>query len=233
MDYLRYSDERGKVDFGWLKSKHTFSFGEYHDPRHMGFRVLRVINQDEIEGGTGFPTHGHRDMEIVSYVFDGALEHEDTLGNKTVIKRYEVQRMSAGSGIKHSEYNHFKDKKTHFLQIWITPNKNGIAASYAQKSFEDFYKKKEKFFLVASSDGRSGSITLSQDVSIYVGLLNAGEEFEYKPMMDRHTWVQLVKGELVLNGYTLRDGDGIGLSKKEVINIQAKQNTEYLLFDLI
>ena len=228
---VRRSFERGMANHGWLNSHHTFSFGSYYDPQFMGFGPLRVINEDRVQPGEGFPTHGHSDMEIISYVIDGALEHKDTLGTGSVIRPGDVQRMSAGSGIRHSEYNHSKEDNVHFLQIWIMPEKNGIAPSYEQKAYSDA-EKAGKWKLVGSPDGRDGSVTIHQDVKLNATLLPAGETVEYETSADRLIWIQAVKGEFTLGGETLAAGDGAAISKEELISIKAEKDSEILLFDM-
>lgn len=228
---LRKSNERGLANHGWLNSNHTFSFGEYYDPAHMGYGVLRVINEDRIEGGTGFGTHGHKDMEIISYVIDGALEHRDSMGTNAVIMPGEVQRMSAGTGVRHSEQNHLKDKKTHFLQIWITPEKEGIAPGYDQKSFENDFGCSD-MILVASRIGKNGSITINQDVDMYVAKTQDAGEKVLKTFKQRHTWVQVIKGEVKVEGATLRNGDGAGIEDVEAVKLQWSKDSEFIVFDL-
>lgn len=228
---IRRSFERGIANHGWLNSHHTFSFGSYYDPNFMGFGPLRVINEDRVQPGEGFPTHGHRDMEIISYVIDGGLEHKDTLGTGSVIRPGDVQRMSAGTGIRHSEYNHSTTDSVHFLQIWIMPEKKGIAPSYEQKTYSD-HEKTGTWRLVGSPDGRAGSITIHQDVRLYTTLLPAGETIEHKTSADRLIWIQAVKGEFSLGGETLAAGDGAAISKQELVSISAAKDSEILLFDM-
>lgn len=231
MIQVRRANERGDANHGWLKSKHTFSFAEYYDEKHMGFGPLRVINEDRIEGGTGFGTHGHRDMEIISYVIDGALEHKDSMGNATVIKPGEVQRLSAGTGIRHSEYNHIKDRASHFLQIWIMPEKTGIDPSYAQKSFSNDFACSD-LILVASRSGKNGSITMNQDVDMYVAKAESSGEKHLKTFPHRHLWVQVIKGEVSVAGENLGAGDGAGIQGIEELRLTWKKGAEFILFDM-
>lgn len=228
---IRRSFERGVANHGWLNSHHTFSFGGYYDPQFMGFGPLRVINEDRVQPGEGFPTHGHNDMEIISYVIEGGLEHKDTLGTGSVIRPGDVQRMSAGMGIRHSEYNHSTTDNVHFLQIWIMPDKNGIAPSYEQKSYAD-EEKTGTWRLVGSPDGHEGSVTIHQDVRLYATLLPEGETIEHKTSTDRLIWVQAVKGEFSLGGETLTAGDGAAISKQDLVSIKAAKDSEILLFDM-
>ncbi len=228
---IRRSFERGVANHGWLSSHHTFSFGGYYDPDFMGFGPLRVINEDRVQPGEGFPTHGHSDMEIISYVIDGGLEHKDTLGTGSVIRPGDVQRMSAGTGIRHSEYNHSTTDGVHFLQIWIMPEKNGIAPSYEQKTYSE-EEKTGTWRLVGSPDGREGSVTIHQDVSLYATLLPEGETVEYSTGKDRLLWVQAVKGEFSLGGEMLAAGDGAAISEEELVSITAAKDSEVLLFDM-
>jgi redox-sensitive bicupin YhaK (pirin superfamily) len=231
MIQVRRSNERGDANHGWLKSKHTFSFADYHDEKHMGFGPLRVINEDRIEGGTGFGTHAHRDMEIISYVIDGALEHKDSMGNETVIKPGEVQRLSAGTGIRHSEYNQLKDKSTHFLQIWIVPEKNGIEPSYGQKSFERDFESSE-LILVASRSGKNGSVSLNQDVEMYAAKAKADGEKTLKILRERRLWVQVIRGAVDVDDTKLSAGDGAALSQVESVQLNWKKGSEFILFDM-
>lgn len=226
---VRYSRERGHVNHGWLETQHTFSFADYYDPEQMGFGVLRVINEDRIRGSSGFGMHGHQDMEIITYVISGALEHKDTLGNATIIQPGEIQRMSAGTGIRHSEFNHFEDKKTHLLQIWIMPEKEGITPSYDQKTIIQKFEK-DNFILAASRDGRDGSVSLNQDLNLYVGKFKAGEERRIKT--DRPVWVQIVHGGLNVNNILLNTGDGLGVEEEYDIRLKAREDVEFLYFDL-
>ncbi|GAA4259254.1 cupin domain-containing protein [Azospirillum formosense] len=228
---IRNRDERGAVNMGWLNSKHSFSFGHYYDPAHMGFRALRVINDDRVIPGAGFPTHGHADMEIVSYVLDGALEHKDTLGTSSVIRPGDVQRMSAGSGIRHSEYNASKKDPVHFLQIWILPNEEGMVPGYEQKAFER-EEKQGRLRLVGSQDGRDGSVVIHQDVDLYATLLDEGDSVTHVLRPGRHAWVQVARGQVRLNGEILKEGDGAAISKEESLTLDGVVSAEVLLFDL-
>ncbi len=228
---LRKSSERGYADHGWLKSFHSFSFAEYHDPRHMGVGNLRVINEDRIAPGTGFGTHGHRDMEIISYVLSGELGHKDSIGNGAAIRPGDVQRMSAGSGIQHSEYNHAPNATTHFLQIWIEPNVRGIAPGYEQKHFADA-DKRGRLRLVASSDGRDGSVTIHADAALYAGLFDGGESASLPLAADRSAYVFLVRGSLAVNGRVLQAGDAAHLRDEPQLALADGHAAEVLVFDL-
>jgi hypothetical protein len=228
---LRRTEDRGFADHGWLKSHHSFSFAEYHDPAHMGFGNLRVINEDRIAPGTGFGTHGHRDMEIVSYVIDGALAHRDNMGNGTIIVPGEVQRMSAGRGVTHSEYNHASNGQTHFLQIWILPSRRGIEPGYEQKAF-DVAAKRGRLRLVASADGRDGSVTVHADAALYAGLFDGEESARLAIRADRLVYVHLVRGLLRANGQALRAGDGLKLDGEPQLVLDQGRDAEVLVFDL-
>ncbi len=228
---LRHSAERGYADHGWLKSYHSFSFAGYHDPAHMGFGNLRVINEDRIAPGTGFGTHGHRDMEIISYVMSGAIGHKDSIGNGASIPPGDVQRMSAGRGIMHSEFNHAEDSVTHFLQIWIQPNVSGIDPGYEQKSFTDA-DKRGKLRLVASPDGTEGSVTIHADARLYAGLFDGGEEARLALDLKRKTYVQLIRGELQVNGQLLKTGDAAKLEAESFLHLTSGKDAEVLVFDL-
>lgn len=228
---LRKSGDRGFANHGWLRSHHTFSFGHYYDPNHMQFGPLRVINEDRVEPGQGFPLHGHRDMEIITYVIDGALQHKDKLGNGSVIAPGDVQRMSAGTGIRHSEYNHSNQDKVHFLQIWIEPAKLGNEPSYEQKTFPD-ESKTGRWCLVGSNDGRDGSVVIHQDVSLYSAQLQKGSSLSYETGADRLVWLQAVKGVFSVNGHAMSAGDGAGVRDGESIRIEAGTDSELLLFDM-
>lgn len=228
---LRKAEERGHADHGWLNSYHTFSFANYYDPAHMGFRKLRVINEDRVAGGGGFAPHAHRDMEIISYVLDGALEHQDSMGNRSIIRPGEVQRMTAGTGVTHSEYNHSDTDPVHFLQIWILPEQAGLEPSYEQK----FYAPEEKqgqFRLIASRDGRNGSVTVHQDLNLYATTLNEGETVTQQFDRDRHLWIQIARGSVWVNDQLLTAGDAIALSGEETLTIAGKESAEVLVFDL-
>ncbi len=228
---LRTSAERGYADHGWLKSYHSFSFAGYYDPAHMGFGNLRVINEDRIEPGAGFGTHGHRDMEILSYVLSGAIGHKDSIGNGASIPPGDVQRMSAGTGIQHSEFNHAKDSTTHFLQIWIEPNVRGIPPGYEQKTFTDS-EKRGALRLVASSDGAQGSVTVHADAKLYAGLFDGSEAAELALDAGRKTYVHLVRGELQVNGRILRTGDAAMLEAESRLHLGQGKAAEVLVFDL-
>ena len=228
---VRPSAERGRSEPGWLSSRHTFSFADYHDPRHMGFRALRVVNEDRVEPGAGFPTHGHRDMEIVTYVVEGALEHKDSMGNGSVIHPGEVQRMTAGTGVTHSEYNPSRIEPVHFLQIWILPERPGLAPGYEQHAFSAA-EMQGRLRLVASRDGRDGSVTVHQDARVFAALLAPGEEIVYALAPGRHAWVQVVRGALTLGGTALAAGDGVAVSDETRLALAARAPSELLLFDL-
>jgi redox-sensitive bicupin YhaK (pirin superfamily) len=228
---LRKSQDRGYADHGWLKSHHSFSFADYFDPAHMGFGNLRVINEDRIAPGTGFGTHSHRDMEIVSYVLDGAIGHKDSIGNGASIVPGEVQRMSAGTGIAHSEYNHAADKTTHFLQIWLLPDRQGITPSYEQKAFADA-EKRGRLRLVASPDGRDGSVTIHADASMYAGLFSNDERAELALDPKRLAYVHLVRGELHANGQALQAGDAARLDGESRLVLDHGRDAEVIVFDL-
>lgn len=229
---LRPSADRGLGFHGWLKSRHTFSFANYHDPKQMGFRSLRVINEDQIDGGTGFGAHPHRDMEIISYVVKGALVHKDSMGTEAVIRPGEVQRMSAGSGIIHSEKNFSATDETHFFQIWIVPKKAGGQPSYGQKSFEKKLAS-QKLVLTISEDGRDGSIGIKQDADLYVSRLKPKENVDFVLREKRGAWVQVVNGQLKVNGQVLSSGDGLSIEGAQTLNFEAAGDaTEFLLFDL-
>jgi hypothetical protein len=228
---IRRAAHRGHADHGWLDSHHTFSFADYHDPRHMGFRNLRVINDDRVAPGMGFPTHAHRDMEIVSYVLDGALEHKDSLGTGSVIRPGDVQRMSAGTGVRHSEYNASKSEPVHFLQIWIIPARAGIAPGYEQTTFAAA-EKQGKLRLVASPDGRDGSVTIHTDARLYATLLGAGEKVEHTVLPGRHAWVHVARGQVEVNGEALGEGDGASTSDAGALALEGVEGAEVLVFDL-
>jgi redox-sensitive bicupin YhaK (pirin superfamily) len=228
---IRKSTERGYADHGWLRSYHTFSFADYHDPEHMGFGALRVINEDHIQPGTGFGTHGHRDMEIISYVLEGALAHKDSMGNGSAIVPGDVQRMSAGKGVLHSEFNHAKDGVTHFLQIWIDPDVTGIAPGYEQKHF-DAASKRGRLRLVAAPDGREGSVTIHQDAYLYAGFFDDADSASHKLQRGRRAYVHLARGKLTVNGQPLEAGDALKATHTAEIVLEKGAGAEVLLFDL-
>ncbi|MBU5636622.1 pirin family protein [Geomonas sp. Red69] len=228
---IRRANDRGHADHGWLNTYHTFSFADYYDPRHMGFRNLRVINEDRVRPGVGFPTHPHSDMEIISYVLEGALAHRDSMGTGSVIRPGDVQRMSAGTGITHSEFNHSKEEPLHFYQIWILPKRAGITPSYEQKFFSD-EEKRGSLRLIASPDGRDGSVTINQDARLYATLLDAGDEIVHRLPAGQHAWVQLARGKVLLNGHLLEAGDGAAVNSEELLRLTGKEASELLLFEL-
>jgi redox-sensitive bicupin YhaK (pirin superfamily) len=229
---VRKSGERGHANHGWLESYHTFSFADYYDPNNMGFRVLRVINEDKISGGKGFPTHPHQDMEIITYLVEGALEHKDSMGTSSVIYPGEVQHMSAGTGVQHSEFNHFKDQSAHLLQIWLLPDQRSVKPGYGQKSFADDLKKKD-IVLAASPEGREGSLPIQQDVDLYVAKWDSGREYSFKfRSKSRYGWVQLVSGNLAANDLKLSPGDGLAVAGEEQIKLSASGPVEFIVFDL-
>ncbi len=229
---LRRADSRGYADHGWLKSFHSFSFAEYYDPAHMGFGPLRVINEDRVAAGMGFGTHGHRDMEIISYVLEGALAHQDSMGNGSTIRPGDVQRMSAGTGVTHSEFNHSKDAVTHFLQIWIQPGVTGIKPSYEEKQF-DAASKRGQLRLVASPDGRDGSVTIHQDAFMYAGLLTGQERARHVLGAGRLGYVHVARGRVTANGTALECGDAMKLAGPAEIVLDQGADAEVLVFDLI
>ena len=230
---VRRSEERGKANFGWLDSRHSFSFGEYYDPRFMGFGPLRVINEDRVAPSGGFPTHPHSDMEIISYVLDGALEHKDSLGTGSVIRPGDVQRMSAGRGVRHSEFNASETEPVHFLQIWILPERKGLPASYEQRSFPEA-ERRGRLRLIGSPDGRDGSVTIHQAVDLYAGLLQVGESVRHALAANRQAWVQVTRGAIQLNGETLAAGDGAAVAGEPdlVLSGRAGGEAEVLVFDM-
>lgn len=230
---IRFRDRmaRGQSRTGWLDSRHTFSFASYHDPAEMGFRALRVINEDRVIPGAGFPPHGHRDMEILTYVLEGALEHKDSLGNGTVIRPGELQRMSAGTGIVHSEFNPSASEPVHFLQIWIIPDRVGLAPGYEQKAFPA-EERRGRLRLVAAPDGQEGAITLHQDARLYLASLAAGERIAHAAQEQRGLWLQLARGIVALDGTEMREGDGAAITGQSGVEIEAETDAELLLFDL-
>jgi quercetin 2,3-dioxygenase len=228
---VRPAHERGHANHGWLDTLHTFSFNTYYDPAHMGFRSLRVINEDRVAPGKGFGMHPHRDMEIITYVLEGALAHQDSLGNGSVILPGDGQRMSAGTGIRHSEFNQSQADPVHLLQIWLLPEQEGLAPSYEQKSFP-LEQKKGKLRVIASHDGRDGSVRIHQDVSLYVSILEPGQQVEHPLRAGRHAWLQVARGSLLLNGETLSQGDGAAVSGETKLVIKGREGSEILLFDL-
>ena len=228
---VRRSEERGAAHHGWLKSKHSFSFADYYDPRHSGFGPLLVINEDRVAPAAGFGTHGHRDKEIISYVLDGALEHKDSMGTGSVLHYGDVQRMSAGSGVRHSEFNGSKTDEVHFLQIWIQPNVKGIEPSYEEKHFSP-ESKQGKLRLIASSDGRQESVLIHQDAAIYAAILEEGDQVEHALEPGRLAYVHVIRGGVVVNGVPLKDGDALKIGREERIAIDHAEAAELLLFDL-
>ena len=231
MSTLRVASERGRSNHGWLDSAHTFSFSSYYDSRHMGFGPLRVINDDRVTPGAGFGTHGHRDMEIISYVLEGALAHRDSLGNGSVIQPGDVQRMSAGTGIQHSEFNHSQVDPVHFLQIWIVPDRTGYPPSYEQKYY-DAADKRGRLRLVASRDGREGSVSLHQDVDLYAALLDGEDTVEFELRGDRLAWLQVARGEVWVDGRELSAGDGLAIDQPGRLRLDRARSAEVLLFDM-
>ncbi|HSQ69372.1 MAG TPA: pirin family protein [Steroidobacteraceae bacterium] len=228
---IRHAEQRGQANFGWLDSRHTFSFGDYYDPAHMGFGPLRVINEDRVQPGQGFGTHGHRDMEIISYVLDGALEHKDSMGNGSIIRPGDVQRMTAGTGVRHSEFNASQSELVHFLQIWILPERDGLEPGYEQRNFPDA-EKRGRLRLVGSRDGRDGSVTIHQDVDLYAALLGDGQQIRYALAAGRKGWVQLARGSASLIDRQLNPGDGVAMEGPLEIGVVASSDAEILLFDM-
>jgi redox-sensitive bicupin YhaK (pirin superfamily) len=228
---IRRAKERGHFNHGWLNTYHTFSFDQYRDPRYMGFRNLRVINEDFVAPGFGFPTHGHRDMEIITYILEGALKHEDSMGNGSVIRPGDVQRMTAGTGVRHSEQNASKDQLVHLLQIWILPNEQDLSPGYEQKAFSTD-ERRDRFRLIASEDGREGSVTVHQDVSVFASVLDREKGVEYEMSETRYGWLQVARGSLTINGERLEQGDGLVIMGENLLTVTALDASEVLLFDL-
>ena len=228
---IRRSEERGHANHGWLESHHTFSFAGYHDPQHMGFRTLRVMNEDQVAAGQGFGTHGHRDMEIVSYVLDGELEHKDSMGNGEVLRPGEFQRITAGTGITHSEFNPSTEHATHFYQIWLLPERNGLEPSYEQKKF-DRAGRANRWQLVASRDANEESLRIHQDARIYLADLNRGKQLSYDIAKGRHLWLQILKGSIEIDGRKLQTSDAVAISEESRISLTAETDSELMLFDL-
>jgi redox-sensitive bicupin YhaK (pirin superfamily) len=228
---VRRAADRGRSDLGWLDSRHTFSFADYYDPRHLGFRALRVINDDRVAEGGGFPSHPHRDMEIISYVLDGQLEHKDSMGNGSVVRPGDVQRMTAGTGVVHSEYNHSHSEPVRFLQVWILPARKGLEPSYEQRSFSE-QERRNHLRIVASPDGRHGSVVVHQNLFLYTTLLGPGDEVRHALAPNRHAWVQVARGAVEVAGTELFEGDGLAASNLVTLDIRGTKNAEVLLFDL-
>jgi redox-sensitive bicupin YhaK (pirin superfamily) len=228
---LRRSDDRGNTKLSWLDSRHTFSFGDYHDPQHMGFSDLRVINEDRVIPGAGFPTHSHRDMEIITYVLEGALAHKDSTGTSSVIRVGDVQRMSAGTGISHSEYNASQTEPVHFLQIWIIPDETGLPPGYEQRAFS-LDEQRGKWTLIAAKDERDGSVTVHQDVDVWAARFSPAEQSSFSLKPSRNIWAQVARGAVTLNGMSLNNGDGAAISEEEILEITAVEAAELLMFDL-
>lgn len=231
MIHIRKSDERGHANHRWLDTHFTFSFAEYYDPEYVQFRTLRVMNDDRVAGGGGFPTHPHRDMEIVTYVLEGALRHRDSLGNGSVIKPGDVQYMSAGTGVRHSEFNASDQEPVHLYQIWMLPDKNGYKPAYDQKNFSEA-EKRGKLRLLASPDGRDGSVKIRQDNKLYATVLGAGEAVKHELKPERHAYVQVARGSVKLNGAELKEGDGAAISAEKAVELTGVDKAEVLLFDL-
>jgi redox-sensitive bicupin YhaK (pirin superfamily) len=228
---VRPAAERGHFDHGWLDTYHTFSFASYHDPGHMGFRALRVINEDRVQPGEGFGTHGHRDMEILTWVLEGGLEHKDSMGNGSVIRPGDIQRMSAGTGVTHSEFNPSGEAPVHLLQIWLLPSKRGLTPSYEEKRFEPA-SRLGRLSLIASGDGRQGAVSIHQDADLWTALLEPGKSVHHTLKPGRSAWLQVARGAVSLNGTTLRAGDGAAVSDEPALEITATESAEVLLFDL-
>jgi redox-sensitive bicupin YhaK (pirin superfamily) len=231
MIQVRRAESRGRTDWGWLDSRHTFSFGEYHDPAHMGFRSLRVINDDRVKAGAGFGTHGHRDMEILSYVLDGALAHEDSSGGGGVIRPGEIQLMRAGTGVTHSEVNHSPSEPVHFLQVWIVPDARGLTPAYGQQAF-DRDRASQEFVLLASKGGRDGSLDVHQDVDLWMTLVGPGDARDLRLRPSGHAWIHVARGSVSVNGTALREGDGGAVSGEERLSFVGREAAEVLVFDL-
>ncbi len=231
MMIVRTGAERGHFDHGWLDTYHTFSFASYHDPRHMGFRSLRVINEDRVQPGEGFGTHAHRDMEILTWVLEGALEHKDSMGNGSIIRPGDIQRMSAGTGVTHSEFNPSREEPVHLLQIWLLPRQRGLAPGYEEKRFAPETRRGD-FRLIAARDGRDGAVTIHQDADLWTALLEPSASVRHAFETGRHAWLHVAVGTVTANGVELRAGDGAALSDEQAIEVTASDRAEILLFDL-
>ncbi|MEM7207677.1 MAG: pirin family protein [Pseudomonadota bacterium] len=231
MIQIRKSEDRGHANHGWLDARHSFSFSNYYDPAHMNFRQLRVINEDKIAPGGGFPMHSHENMEIITYIVDGAIEHRDDMGNGEVLGRGEIQRMSAGTGVTHSEFNPSDSASTHLLQIWVMTAQNGIAPDYEQTRYDDRLQSND-LCLVLQQGGRDGIAHVNQDIALYTARLDSGKSLEYASQPDRYQWLQLVRGDLSVNGVAMSTGDGAAISDENLLNIAASNDAEFLLFDL-
>lgn len=231
MIQIRKAADRGHFDFGWLDTYHTFSFDRYYDPNHMAFRSLRVINEDRVAPATGFPTHSHRDMEIITYILEGELRHQDSMGNGSVIRPGDVQRMTAGSGVSHSEFNSSQTDPVHLLQIWILPNERGLTPGYEQRAFTED-ERRGQLRLIASANGRSGSVTINQDANVYATILEQAQEVTCELGAGRHAWVQVARGAVSINGQILDQGDGAGISDEKSVRVVGERAAEILLFDL-
>jgi redox-sensitive bicupin YhaK (pirin superfamily) len=229
---IRQSNQRGHFNHGWLNTYHTFSFDQYYDPRYLGFRSLRVINEDFVAPGRGFPKHGHRDMEIITYILEGALKHEDSIGNGSVIRPGDVQRMTAGTGVRHSEFNGSIDESVHLLQIWIIPNADNLQPGYEQKAFS-LEERLNRLRLIASADGRDGSVTVNQDISLFASIIDAGQQVEYAIDEKRYGWLQVARGAVEVNGEQANQGDGVVVVAETSLKIRAAEPSEVLLFDLV
>jgi len=228
---IRRSEERGHFDHGWLDTRHTFSFADYYDAAYMGFRSLRVINEDCVQPGRGFPTHAHNDMEILTFILEGALEHKDSMGNGSVIRPGEVQRMSAGTGVRHSEYNHSKSEVVHFLQIWILPERRGLAPGYEQKTFAEG-ESRNRLQLIASPDGRDGSVIVHQDAYVHLARLDTDTVLRHQLAAQRYAWLQVARGTVALNRESLSAGAGAAATDETTLSIRAESAAEILVFDL-
>lgn len=228
---VRNSNQRGYANHGWLNTYHSFSFGDYYDPAHMGFRSLRVLNEDKVAAGHGFPMHPHRDMEIITWVLAGALEHKDSMGNGSVIRPGDMQRMTAGKGVFHSEFNPSKTEETHLLQIWIVPDRRNLEPGYEEKNFS-VESRRNQLRVLASRDGRDGSVTVHQDITVSTSLLDAGTKLEVPIAPNRHLWIQVAKGSVRVNGALLIAGDGVALSNEALARIEGVKDSEILVFDM-
>lgn len=228
---IRKSQDRGNINHGWLNAKHTFSFGNYFDKNHANFGLLQVINEDVIQGGKGFGTHSHKNMEIVTYIIKGALEHKDSMGNNAIIKESMVQRMSAGSGVYHSEFNHFQDQETHLLQIWFLPEKKDIVSSYEQKYFSNT-EKLNNFKLIVSKNAENDSISINQDINIFSGIFEKNQEINFKTQKNRKIWIQIIEGKVLINNHQLNQGDGAQIEDEENLNFIINQKSEIIIFDM-